>query len=510
MYRGVNRNGPQYLENLATGYWFSEVLYTAVELEIFSLIEPGGRSSEEISISLGIEPRGAERFLQALCAVGLLINDGGRFYNTKVSSEFLVIGKEDYQGDSILWRKQLFSNWRDLADCLKTGGRVKYDFAGEAPVNMANRIKKYISAMDSVARTKVREMTPFFEGIHLRGKILDVGAGSGAISAGFLEIYPEMTATLMDLREVLDCTREKINQQISERLTFCPANILETWPVDTADFELIILSNIIHAYSEEEVLYILKKASDFLKPGGFILIHDFYLEHYPEKAALFDLNMFVNTYNGKVFSHQWVQKELLNLNLHTTEIVPLETDTALIIAAKSLEDLSGLKLNPIDRLNVQLKTMGFDEVCPISAEDICVADWVEAKCRLGCERYGMPHCPPNSPTSKQTKDILKDYSHAVLLKGQPPTKEFQQRALLAEKQAFKAGFYKAMVFWAGPCSLCDNCTNGGYCRNIREARNSMEGAGIDVFRTVRQAGFAIDTLKNKNDFVTYFGLLLLE
>ncbi|MHB1404198.1 MAG: methyltransferase family protein, partial [Desulfitobacteriaceae bacterium] len=31
--------GPQYLEDLATGYWFSEALFTAVELEVFTILE---------------------------------------------------------------------------------------------------------------------------------------------------------------------------------------------------------------------------------------------------------------------------------------------------------------------------------------------------------------------------------------------------------------------------------------------------------------------------------------
>lgn len=49
MHQGANRPGPQYLEDLATGYWFSEVLFTAVELDIFTHIERGGKSVEEIS-----------------------------------------------------------------------------------------------------------------------------------------------------------------------------------------------------------------------------------------------------------------------------------------------------------------------------------------------------------------------------------------------------------------------------------------------------------------------------
>ena len=36
-------SGAQYLEDLATGYWFSEALFTAVEMDIFSVLEAGGK-----------------------------------------------------------------------------------------------------------------------------------------------------------------------------------------------------------------------------------------------------------------------------------------------------------------------------------------------------------------------------------------------------------------------------------------------------------------------------------
>jgi len=82
--------------------------------------------------------------------------------------------------------------------------------------------------------------------------------------------------------------------------------------------------------------------------------------------------------------------------------------------------------------------------------------------------------------------------------------------LQAEKEAFKAGFYKAFALWAGPCALCDPCTTESVCRNTRDSRPSMEGAGIDVFETVRRAGLSLRTLNNQGDFVKYFALVLLE
>jgi len=110
--------GPQYLEDLATGYWFSEVLFASVELEVFTLLEFKGMTTDEISGALDMPVSGLGRFLQALCAINLVVPDGGRYYNTKLASEYLVSGKSEYQGDSILWRKGLRPGWQDLTECL--------------------------------------------------------------------------------------------------------------------------------------------------------------------------------------------------------------------------------------------------------------------------------------------------------------------------------------------------------------------------------------------------------
>ena len=91
-----------------------------------------------------------------------------------------------------------------------------------------------------------------------------------------------------------------------------------------------------------------------------------------------------------------------------------------------------------------------------------------------------------------------------------PTGDFQRRCLQAEALAFKAGFYKAFVFWAGPCSICPDCDPDAPCANSKHRRPSMEGSGIDVYATTAKAGEALHTLRQKGEVVKYYALLLLE
>ena len=141
------------------------------------------------------------------------------------------------------------------------------------------------------------------------------GPGSGAITAAFLKHFPFAKATCIDLPDVLDQTREMLSGELADRVRYCPANILDPWPVERGSFDLVILSNILHAYSEKELPHILQSATEYLGKDGILLVHDFFREHCPEKAALSDLNMFINTFNGRVFSAKEVREQLFHLGL---------------------------------------------------------------------------------------------------------------------------------------------------------------------------------------------------
>ena len=501
---------PQVLEDLSTAYWHSEILFTAVELDLFSALELDGATCKELSTALAIKPAALGRFLDALVTLGLVGCHGTRYFNTQVSRNCLIRNSAQDQRASILWRKQLRASWSDLTTCLRQGGRCTYP-QNDTPATQATRIQNYLRAMDCVAATKATEILHAFKGVSLRGRLLDVGAGSGALSAAFLKQFPSLTATLLDLKDVLVQTRSLLKKKsICSRIRYCAGNILEPWPVRKKSFDAILLSNILHAYSEQELPHILGMATAALKPNGLLIIHDFFPEHQPIKAALADLNMFINTYNGKILPASHVRMELQRLGVAENAFMPLPSDTAVLFASRKPATIRALAIDTTSRLESELRALGFTGVHRLAAHDIRVADWPGLKCQFGCEKYGTPHCPPNSPTPAMTRRILKDFRQALLLEGEPPTRDFQTKIVQAERLAFVAGFHKALAFWAGPCSLCKQCVTDGKCRNPTQARPAMEAAGIDVFGTVRHAGISLRTLATRSEHVKYFGLLLLD
>ncbi|HSA41352.1 MAG TPA: DUF2284 domain-containing protein, partial [Mycobacterium sp.] len=80
-----------------------------------------------------------------------------------------------------------------------------------------------------------------------------------------------------------------------------------------------------------------------------------------------------------------------------------------------------------------------------------------------------------------------------------------------EREILLRGAWKAFGLGAGPCSLCRMCSlEPGKCRHPHEARPAMEACGIDVYSTVRRAGFEIEVVRTREQCPNYFGLVLVD
>jgi predicted metal-binding protein len=147
----------------------------------------------------------------------------------------------------------------------------------------------------------------------------------------------------------------------------------------------------------------------------------------------------------------------------------------------------------------------------IDVNTVKVAPWVRYKCRFGCDEFGRSlTCPPYSPTAKETQGILDCYKKAILIHTEKGAKiDISDIAVKLEKEAFFAGYYKALAMGAGPCRLCARCNIKGACRHAYQARPSMEACGIDVYQTVRLNGFQVETLDSYRCKANYFSLVLI-
>ena len=80
---------PDKILQLGLGFWGSKALLSAVELGLFTELRQAPLDAESLRARLGLHPRGAQDFFDALVALGMLQRELGLYRNTPESEVFL-------------------------------------------------------------------------------------------------------------------------------------------------------------------------------------------------------------------------------------------------------------------------------------------------------------------------------------------------------------------------------------------------------------------------------------
>ncbi len=274
----------------------SRVILTANNLRVFDHLV-GWRSVDELKDKLKTDRRATEILLDALTALGLLKKKKDRYKNTPLSDRFLVSSSPYYQGNIIAHAENLWWSWSGLDDVLKTGRP-----------NRTERwdLRAFILGMHDIASLRSEEV---IKRLPLRRvkKALDLGGGPGTYS---IELAKKgLEVTLFDRPEVLEIAERVINDTpYGNNIKLKPGDFM----VDSfgRGYDLVFLSQVLHAYSERDNIRLLRRIRKALNPGGYVAVQEFYLNETrtsPLRGALFSVNMLVNTQGGRTYTSKEIR-----------------------------------------------------------------------------------------------------------------------------------------------------------------------------------------------------------
>src|SRR6201993_3106529 len=113
---------PGQILQVGTGFWASKVLLSAVEMGLFTELAQRPEDLETLRGRLGLHPRSARAFLDALVALKFLERRDGRYYNTPSTDFFLDKRKPSYIGGILeMANSRLYPFWSRLTTALRTG-----------------------------------------------------------------------------------------------------------------------------------------------------------------------------------------------------------------------------------------------------------------------------------------------------------------------------------------------------------------------------------------------------
>ena len=92
------QRSPDRILQLGMGFWASKALLSAVELGVFTALAQAPLDGEALRERLGLHPRGARDFFDALVALGMLERTDSRYANTPETDLFLDRAKPTYVG----------------------------------------------------------------------------------------------------------------------------------------------------------------------------------------------------------------------------------------------------------------------------------------------------------------------------------------------------------------------------------------------------------------------------
>ena len=279
----------------------ARIVLTANNFRIFDRLEGKGKTPLAVSKAISADGRATELLLHSLAAIGLLEKEGNKFKNAPVASEYLVKGKTGYQGDILSHNNGLWDSWSNLDTAVKTG----------KPQRRARDHSSFILGMHNLALQKVGKVIGH---ISLKGvrRLLDLGGGPGTYSMAFSEKGIEVD--LFDFPETLKIARKLVREaHLEKSIRLLPGDFTkDKW---AGNYDMVFISQILHAYGPDECISMLKKSNDALTPGGRVVVQEFYLEENrtsPAWGALFAINMLVNTPHGRSYTVKeitsWLKK----------------------------------------------------------------------------------------------------------------------------------------------------------------------------------------------------------
>jgi predicted metal-binding protein len=175
-----------------------------------------------------------------------------------------------------------------------------------------------------------------------------------------------------------------------------------------------------------------------------------------------------------------------------------------------------------DKVDGIIQNHGYDDYKWINPSEIIVSQWVRMKCMYGCNEYGKTAtCPPNVPTIEECELFFQEYKSAVIIHFQKAmdkpedrfawTRKINLKLLNLEKEIFCSGFEKAFLLFMDSCNICKECRERKEdCIEPKMSRPTPEALGMDVYATVRKAGYPIQVLYDYSQEMNRYAFLLID
>jgi len=286
------------LGELITSNWTTQAVYVAAKLGISDIIQKSGpQSAEELAKSTGVLAEPLFRVLRALASLNVYRQRAdGKFELTPLAEQLRKDVPGSQHAIAIMMGEEHYHAWGELLYSVQTGktafdkiyGKPIFEWLGEHPEQAA----VFDAAMVSIHGRETGAMIDAYDFSQF-GVLADVGGGNGSVLRAILKHVSSVRAMLCDLPGVLERAKPLIEADgLTDRIDLKPTNFFESVP---AGADAYLMRHIIHDWTDEQSLVILKNIRKVIGSGGRLLVIEGVVPagNDPSFSKLLDLNMMV-------------------------------------------------------------------------------------------------------------------------------------------------------------------------------------------------------------------------
>jgi 3-hydroxy-5-methyl-1-naphthoate 3-O-methyltransferase len=300
------------LRETANGYRAARIIQAAAHLRLFDHLDQP-ITLDDLAKQAGLSRRGTDIIVCALVSLGLIELADGKYWNTPLAADHLTTRSKSPVVRAMDHAERLYRRWALLPEAIQEGAVDRPSSQDIMDDKVANRA--FISAMHahSSARAGI-----ILEHIDLTGvrTAIDVGGGAGTFLIELIRRIPGMKGILIDRDLTLQTAGSIIAESgFDQQIELMECDIFEGTTPFGSDIDLAVLSNILHIEGPEKNILLLKRIQASLKPGGRLLLLDFFTDKTgtePQHAAVFSVNMLTATPRGRAWRSsevtQWIRE----------------------------------------------------------------------------------------------------------------------------------------------------------------------------------------------------------
>jgi predicted O-methyltransferase YrrM len=271
---------PRPLLETQMAYTLARLVMVGTKVGVFDALADRPATAAEIAERCGTNATGTGKLLFALAGAGYLSAKDGTYELTPVSRKWLLRDSPNSLADKLLLQFLEWDWMESSEDYVRTGEPLElHSMTDPGQWDLYQRGMRAMA--NAVSGEAIKRMPVPKE----PRDMLDIGGSHGYYSVGLCRKYEGLRAVILDLPDAVEQAAPLLAAEgMGDRVVHRAGNAL-TDDLGTEAYDIVLIAQVVHHFSEEQNRELAKRVVDALRPGGVYAVLDEFRPDTPSEAG---------------------------------------------------------------------------------------------------------------------------------------------------------------------------------------------------------------------------------